>query len=89
MTIGQVYNRCIGTVAEGPEQGMRTDDTRILEPTEMQVSSKTAMADFTARCIVKVGHPLKITERRCRGIRTLTHQRYRTSRWHCLPSPEA
>ena len=29
------YNRCIGTVAESPEKGMRTDDTRSLEPTEM------------------------------------------------------
>ena len=35
MTVVQVYNRCIGTMAESPEQGMRMDDTGIQETTEM------------------------------------------------------
>ena len=35
MTVVQVYNQCIGTMAEGPEQGMRMDDTGIQETTEM------------------------------------------------------
>ena len=35
MTVGRVYNRCIGTEAEGPEKGMHSDDIGILDPTEM------------------------------------------------------
>ena len=35
MIVVQVYDRCIGTMAESPEKGMHMDDTGILEPTEM------------------------------------------------------
>ena len=35
MTVVQVYNRCIGTMAESPKKGMRMDGTGIQETTEM------------------------------------------------------
>ena len=40
MTIGRVYDWCIGTTAEGPKKGMHVDGTRILDPTEMQPGSR-------------------------------------------------
>ena len=82
MTVVQVYNRCIGTMAESPKKGMRMDDTRIQETTEMCPPHKDTMVDFTTCLAANSFDPLRITERGPRGIRSLKAEGRTTSGGH-------
>ena len=78
------YNRCIGTVAESPKQGMRTDDTRSWNQLRCDPHTWVTMAEFTT-CLAENGiRPLSITERDRRGIRTLNAKLRTTDGRPCL-----
>ena len=78
------YNRCIGTVAESPKQGMRTDDTRSWNQLRCDPHTWVTMAELTT-CLAENGiRPLSITERDRRGIRALNAKLRTTDGRPCL-----